>query len=175
MDLYKKHVLNHPQTQPFAVVLGPTLLPWALDLFEFQLNRQLGGSMPNCADPPTGHSSRRSSRCTPSHQVTTSGAFGSVPNSRRSSAGSRPGSRRESFLINQQDSLDSNSGYISASSLAASAALPPSADQHPESMTAGQSLLQSIGAGVVGAASSFSTVTPPRYRKSSFLRPYQHF
>ena len=86
-----------------------------------------------------------------------------------------PGSRRESFFLNPQDSLDSNNGstYINASSLAASAALPPGTGNEQE-MTAGQTLLQSIGAGVVGAASNFSTITPPRYRKS-FLRPYQHF
>ena len=74
-----------------------------------------------------------------------------------------------------KDSLDSNhSGtgmYVNASSLAASAAQPPNGN---DELTAGQTLLQSIGAGVVGAASSFSTITPPRYRKS-FLRPYQHF
>ena len=157
-------------------------------LLDFQLNRQLGGSMPNCVDG-SGLSSRRSSRaasaasgglaCLNSYAPLPNGPIpgslpGSVAGSRRSSAGSRPGSRRESFFLNPQDSLDSNNGssYINASSLAASAALPPGTGNEQE-MTAGQTLLQSIGAGVVGAASNFSTITPPRYRKS-FLRPYQH-
>ncbi len=147
----------------------------------FQLNRQLGGSMPNCADGMnTAPSSRRSLRAASTSMFST-GHPGSVPNSRRSSAGSRPGSRRESFLINPHDSLDSNPGssqpgYINATSLAATAAQPPGGfeDGGQAGLSAGQSLLQSIGAGVVGAASSFSTVTPPRYRKT-FLRPYQHF
>ena len=139
--------------------------------------------MPNCVDG-SGLSSRRSSRAasaagvannyTQLHNGPIPGSLpGSVAGSRRSSAGSRPGSRRESFFLNPQDSLDSNNGiYINASSLAASAAQPPGSGNDQE-MTAGQTLLQSIGAGVVGAASSFSTITPPRYRKS-FLRPYQH-
>lgn len=141
--------------------------------------------MPNCTDELGGsHTSRRSSRgASPgSHHHVSHGAYGSVPNSRRSSAGSRPGSRRESFLLNPHDSLDSNGGcgvtaaggnYINATTLAATAAQPPGGNEDG-SLTAGQTLLQTIGAGVVGAASSFSSVTPPRYRKP-FLRPYQHF
>ena len=141
--------------------------------------------MPNCVDG-SGLSSRRSSRAasaagvannyTQLHNGPIPGSLpGSVAGSRRSSAGSRSGSRRESLLLNPQDSLDSNNGacYISASSLAASVAQPPNGGGE-DGLTAGQTLLQSIGAGVVGAASSFSTITPPRYRKT-FLRPYQHF
>ena len=162
--------------------------------------------MPNCADG-SGLSSRKSSRTGSTSgmpmtgssaygHTTVSGPFGSMPNSRRSSAGSRPGSRRGSIFLNPQDSLDSNNGYISASSLAAAVGQQPisaltmggvpagvpagvlgvagNPDDPNGSLTAGQTLLQSIGAGVVGAASSFSTITPPRYRKT-FLRPYQHF
>ena len=148
--------------------------------------------MPNCVDG-SGLSSRRSSRAASAAGVTCLNMYAPIPNgpipgslpgsvagSRRSSAGSRPGSRRESIFLNPQDSLDSNNGittsgnYISASSLAAAAAQHPGTGTgNDQEMTAGQTLLQSIGAGVVGAASSFSTITPPRYRKT-FLRPYQH-
>ena len=141
----------------------------------FQLNHQLGGSMPNCA-ANSACSSRRSSRAssavpslaTHSDRGTT-GQYGSSPSSRRSSAGSRPGSRRESFLTPQDssDSMGTPANYLALNSAAESNAESP--------MSAGQSLLQSIGAGVVGAASTFSTVTPPRYRKPFLLRPYQHF
>ena len=131
--------------------------------------------MPNCA-ANSACSSRRSSRSAVSGigGYPASGGGGSNPTSRRSSAGSRPGSRRESFLT-PQDSLDS-ANYVSASALAASAAQVHGMPDEPggSAMSAGQSLLHSIGAGVVGAASNFSTVTPPRYRKP-FLRPYQHF
>ena len=132
--------------------------------------------MPNCA-ANSACSSRRSSRASAvSGSAAYGGQYGSNPSSRRSS-GSRSGSRRESFLT-PQDSSDSTSGgapmhYLSAAALASSAAQVPE-NSGDASMSAGQSLLQSIGAGVVGAASTFSTVTPPRYRKP-FLRPYQHF
>ena len=131
--------------------------------------------MPNCA-ANSACSSRRSSRSAISGVggYPTNPAYGSNPSSRRSS-GSRPGSRRESFLTSQDSSDSNTTNYISASALAASAAQMPSGLQDdPSALSAGQSLLQSIGAGVVGAASTFSTVTPPRYRKP-FLRPYQHF
>ena len=131
--------------------------------------------MPNCA-ANSACSSRRSSRSALSGicGYPTSPAHGSNPSSRRSS-GSRPGSRRESFLTPQDSSDSTTTNYISASALAASAAQVPSGLQDDSTaMSAGQSLLHSIGAGVVGAASTFSTVTPPRYRKP-FLRPYQHF
>ena len=134
--------------------------------------------MPNCA-ANSACSSRRSSRASAvSGSAAYGGQYGSNPSSRRSS-GSRPGSRRESFLT-PQDSSDSTTGpthYLSAAALASSAAQVPAGlaeNNGDSSMSAGQSLLQSIGAGVVGAASTFSTVTPPRYRKP-FLRPYQHF
>ena len=116
----------------------------------FQLNRQLGGSMPNCA-ANSACSSRRSSRASAvSGSAAYGGQYGSNPSSRRSS-GSRPGSRRESFLT-PQDSSDSTTGpthYLSAAALASSAAQVPGGlaeNNGDSSMSAGQSLLQSIGA-----------------------------
>ena len=70
-------------------------------------------------------------------------------------------------------------GFINASSLAASAGQPPGIGNNGVNNSAAnqQGLFQSIGSGVVGAASavsSFSTVTTPRYRKT-FLRPNNYY
>lgn len=130
----------------------------------FQLNRQLGGSMPNCASN-SGCSSRRSSRASAAGVYTSTPHTGvySGPSSRRSSSGG-PGSRRESLFLNPQDSLDSN---------------PPLFNGAPGSSggTFGGGLFQTIGSGVVGAASSsLSTIAPQRYRKTpAFRRPNQYF
>ena len=136
--------------------------------------------MPNCAAENSGYgmSSRRSSRGSTSG-LTHSGMYsafggygGSAGNSRRSSAGT--GScRRESggglLFLNPQDSLDSNPpGFINASSLAASAAIPPGSSGN-NGGTGSQSLFSSIGTGVVGAASLFVSDNSSRYRKT-FLR-----
>nr|XP_040582110.1 SCY1-like protein 2 [Lepeophtheirus salmonis] len=126
-----------------------------------QLNRQLGGSMPNCS-ANSACSSRRSSR---GSAVSASyimmgggGGYHSGASSRRSSGGGLPGSRRESFnsILNPAN-MGPGSSYDSPQG---------------QSQTAG-SILQSIGSGVVGAASSFyntTSVTPSRYRKTR-LRP----
>ena len=84
----------------------------------------------------------------------------SGPNSRRSSAGT--GSRRESLFLNPQDSLDSNPpGFINASSLAASAALPPGSGNNGTSGTGSQSLFSSIGTGVVSTVVIFPPFSIP--------------
>ena len=129
--------------------------------------------MPNCAAENSGYGSRRSSRGSttgiPHSGMYSAFAYGacSGPNSRRSSAGT--GSRRESLFLNPQDSLDSNPpGFINASSLAASAAIPPGSSGN-NGGTGSQSLFSSIGTGVVGAASLFVSDNSSRYRKT-FLR-----
>ncbi|QQP37606.1 Hypothetical protein FKW44_017924 [Caligus rogercresseyi] len=117
------------------------------------MNRQLGGSMPNCS-ANSACSSRRSSRgsaVSASYIMMGGGGY-------HSGASSLPGSRRESInSILNPASMGPGASYESSSN---------------QPNTAG-SILQSIGSGVVGAASSFyntTASTPSRYRKAR-LRP----
>ena len=134
--------------------------------------------MPNCAGN-LGSTSRRSSRNSAAGMYTSTVLSG--PNSRRSSGGGTgpPGSRRgSSVFLEPQDSFDSiPPGMINASTLAATAA-QPATGYDPNGPTSGQTLLQSIGSGVVGAANTlcFVNQSPHRYRKTTpFLRPNHYF
>lgn len=122
--------------------------------FALQLPRQLGGSMPNCAS--SAGSSRHNSRGS-IYSNSYVGGTGSGPSSRRSS-GSRPGSRRESLFNNPSD-MGLVMEDVSTSSPGPGA---------PSSGTSQSNFLQTLGSGVVGAASSIyqSSITPPRYRKN---------
>ena len=135
--------------------------------------------MPNCAGN-LGSTSRRSSRNSAAGMYTSTVLSG--PNSRRSSGGGTgpPGSRRgSSVFLEPQDSFDSiPPGMINASTLAATAA-QPATGYDPNGPSSGQTLLQSIGSGVVGAANSlcFVNQSPQRFRKTSslFSRPNHYF
>ncbi len=150
------------------------------DLLLPQLNRQLGGSMPNCASNSTC-SSRRSSRGSCSYNTMGGGGgSGGAPPGRRSSGGSTfptPTSaaalpRRESsggfFDSMMTATSEQTSSSVGTSPLAAAAAAAAAAGSSP-----GKDLLQSIGSGVVGAV-SFSSFTPPRYRKTFLSRPFNN-
>ncbi len=128
--------------------------------FDFQLPRQLGGSMPNCASSAgsSRHSSRGSiySNC----YGPVGGGGGSGPSSRRSS-GSRPGSRRESLFNNDMGLVMEDQMSVVGQGTSA-----------PPGSPAQGNFLQTLGSGVVGAASSIyqSSITPPRYRKTLATR-----
>ena len=115
--------------------------------------------MPNCASSAgsSRHSSRGSiySNC---YGVPGSGVGGSGPSSRRSSGSSRPGSRRESLFNNPNDM-----GLVMEDQISSSQGITA-----PPGSPSQGNFLQTLGSGVVGAASSIyqSSITPPRYRKT---------
>lgn len=117
-----------------------------------QLNRQLGGSMPNCAS--NSCSSRRSSRSSVSTNYVIgmhSGSYGggSGPSSRRSSGGGGHGSRRESLLVNPHDSLDSNASIGGGSLSGGLGGLGGQPSAGAGGVGSGSpSILHSIGSGV---------------------------
>ena len=132
--------------------------------FDFQLPRQLGSSMPNCAS--SAGSSRHNSRGS-IYSNSYVGGTGSGPSSRRSS-GSRPGSRRESLFNNPSDMglvmEDQPSGQGQGQG----------GTSTPSGSGSQSNFLQALGSGVVGAASNIyhSSITPPRYRKHFPVRQH---
>ena len=146
--------------------------------------------MPNCAAGNSACNSRRSSRgscCSGNYIMMTAGGGhgGGGPSSnasRRSSGGALSASSRRdsSYFVNNPYGGEQTSPAVSESAVTThplasyradvpsptafgAASTPPGAT----SSNAPANILQSIGSGVVGAAAqSFSTFTPPRYRKT---------
>ena len=142
--------------------------------------------MPNCASNSVC-SSRRSSRGSTSYIMMNVGGGGSGTTSRRSSGG---GSRRGSLLaMSEHPSLGGSGHWPDPAAVAAMSSSqvpsggnlsgPTSAGAAVSGATSGatntaNNLLQTIGSGVVGAASSLyqNSVTPSRYKKAfSVHRP----
>ena len=170
--------------------------------FVFQLNRQLGGSMPNCASN-SACSSRRSSR----GSAVSAGNYGcyspagvSMGSTSRRSSGGGIGSRRDSaYFVNphmevaaacmspeaaasvgfgHQSQMSGASSPLATSGLGNQQQQQQAGQNGPGMSVTTSNLLQSLGSGMVGAASyafsttsaSTSSLTPPRYKKTFLSR-----